>query len=227
MVSLSVKIYSLLTAILFFLLTDGSLTLNFYLLFKTLALSTAFALSLILDFPITNMVNFVQGILEILNLFLIKQNILKMYFILVKILKLRLLSLKLLTLMTLGISLLMMNPTVLFVIIPIVLVLLKLFSKIKSLIGFRLESTNTHKIENFISLFTIMCIALLWLTIIGVDYAKNKHHYNLNIRDSRKTKNGHIVRRYSFFNLGLTIFKLCYYNYSSFKLKFDFLLYDI
>ena len=93
--------------------------------------------------------------------------------------------------------------------------------------GFRLESTNTQKIENFISLFTIMCVALVWLTIIGIDYCKNKHHYSLNIRDSRKLKNGKIIRRYSFFRLGLTIFNLVYYNYSSFKLKFDFLLYDI
>ncbi len=93
--------------------------------------------------------------------------------------------------------------------------------------GFRLESTNTHKIENFISLFTIMCVALVWLTIIGIDYSKNKHHYCLNIRDSRKLKSGKIVRKYSFFRLGLTIFNLVYYNYSSFKLKFDFLLYDI
>ena len=93
--------------------------------------------------------------------------------------------------------------------------------------GFRLEATNTQKIENFISLFTIMCIALVWLTIIGVDYSKNKHNYNLNIRDTRKTKSGLIIRKFSFFRLGLTIFKLCYYNYSNFKLKFDFLLYDI
>ena len=34
--------------------------------------------------------------------------------------------------------------------------------------GFRLESTNTQKIEHFISLFTVMCVALVWLTIIGV-----------------------------------------------------------
>ena len=93
--------------------------------------------------------------------------------------------------------------------------------------GFRLESTNTKKIENFISLFTIMCVALVWLTIIGVDYSKNKHHYSINIRISRKSKNGKIIRKISYFSLGLTIFNLVYYNYSTFKLKFDFLLYDI
>ena len=65
---------------------------------------------------------------------------------------------------------------------------------------------NTHKIENFISWFTVMYITLLWLTIIGVDYSKNKHHYNLKIHDSSKSKNGKIIRTFSFFNLCLTIF---------------------
>lgn len=58
--------------------------------------------------------------------------------------------------------------------------------------GFRLESTNTQKIEHFISLFTIMCVALVWLTIIGADYVKNKHHYHIIIRDTRKHKNRHL-----------------------------------
>ena len=93
--------------------------------------------------------------------------------------------------------------------------------------GFRLESTNTQKIEHFISLFTIMCVALVWLTIIGVDYAKNKHTYHLKIRDTKKYSNGHILRLYSFFNLGLTIFNRCYYNFVDFTLKFNFVLYDI
>jgi len=36
-----------------------------------------------------------------------------------------------------------------------------------------------------------------------------------------------IDRLYSFFNLGLTIFNLCYYNTVDFDLKFNFVLYDI
>ena len=57
--------------------------------------------------------------------------------------------------------------------------------------GFRLESTNTQKIGHFISLFTVMCIALVWLTIIGADYVKNKNKYHLKLRDIRKHKNRH------------------------------------
>ena len=93
--------------------------------------------------------------------------------------------------------------------------------------GFRLESTNTQKIDNFISLFTIMCVALLWLTIIGADYVKNKHHYHMKIRDTRKHSNNTYSRLYSFFNLGLTIFNRCYYNSVDFVLKFSFVLYDV
>lgn len=93
--------------------------------------------------------------------------------------------------------------------------------------GFRLESTNTKLIEHFISLFTIMCIALTWLSIIGSDYIKNKHAYHLKIRDVRICKGKHPKRLYSIFNLGLTIFNLCYYNNVNFTLKFNFVLYDI
>lgn len=93
--------------------------------------------------------------------------------------------------------------------------------------GFRLESTNTQKIEHFISLFTVMCVALVWLTIIGVDYVKSKHNYHIKIRDTRKYQKRKTTRLYSFFNLGLTIFNLCYYNTANFTLRFDFILYDV
>ncbi len=93
---------------------------------------------------------------------------------------------------------------------------------------FRLESTNTQKIQHFISLFTLVCIALVWLTIIGCDYSKNKHSYwkYLKIRDVRKHKDNTFTRLYSFFNLGLTIFNRCYDTATDFVLKFNFRLYD-
>ena len=93
--------------------------------------------------------------------------------------------------------------------------------------GFRLESTNTQKIGHFISLFTVMCNALVWLTIIGTDYIKDKHKYHIKIRDIRKNSNYTTSRLYSFFNLGLTIFNRCYYNTIDFNLKFNFVLYDV
>lgn len=93
--------------------------------------------------------------------------------------------------------------------------------------GFRLESTNTQKIEHFISLFTVMCIALIWLTIIGADYSKNKNNYRIKIRDTRISKDSNHIRVISLFSVGLILFNLCYYNYIDFFLKFNFILYDI
>lgn len=126
-----------------------------------------------------------------------------------------------------GIWLLMMILLELLEIILTDLVVLRLFSNLKNLIGFRLESTKTQKIEHFISLFTIVCIALTWLTIIGVDYVKNKHHYHLKIRDTRKHNDNTTSRYISFFSLGLIIFNLCCDNTVNFTLKFDFVLYDV
>ena len=72
-----------------------------------------------------------------------------------------------------------------------------------------------------------MCIALTWLSIIGADYVRNKHFYHIKIRDVHKRKGKRPSRLYSIFNLGLTIFNLCYYNSVNFNLKFNFVLYDI
>lgn len=69
----------------------------------------------------------------------------------------------------------------------------------------------------------------LWLTIIGVDYSKNKKSYlkKLKIRDTKKTKTGNIKRIISFFNLGLTIFNKLLNSIIDLKLKCNFILYDI
>lgn len=64
--------------------------------------------------------------------------------------------------------------------------------------GFRLESTNTQKVHHFISLFTIMCVSLVWLTIIGTDFVRNKHNYHIKIRYTRKHRNNTYSRLFSF-----------------------------
>ena len=121
----------------------------------------------------------------------------------------------------------MMILAMLLLTILVASALLNAFSNLRNLTGFRLESTNTQKIEHFISLFTVMCIALVWLTIIGVDYSKNQTSSHLKIRITRKKSGKHISRILSYFNLGLTIFNLCYYNSVDFTLKFNFVLYDV
>ena len=95
--------------------------------------------------------------------------------------------------------------------------------------GFYIEDTKIQKISSFEGMYLLVNIATLWLTIIGVDYSKNKNKYakKLKIRDTKKTKSGHIKRIISFFNLGLTIFNKLLNSTIDLRLKCNFILYDI
>ena len=75
-------------------------------------------------------------------------------------------------------------------------------------------------------MFGITCIAILWLTILGADYVKNKSRNNTNIKVyDVKIVNGKPVRMMSLFNIGKKIFQTLYNTYSKYKLKFNFILY--
>ena len=54
--------------------------------------------------------------------------------------------------------------------------------------SFYLESTQTRNIQAFTSLFTLMNVALLWITIIGTEYSKAKSHISkyFKIRYSKR-----------------------------------------
>lgn len=100
-----------------------------------------------------------------------------------------------------------------------------IFKNLKSN-GFYLESTAIKNLQAFSTMFTILNISIIWLTILGCTYSKNKKSATCNVRDTKKIK-GSIKRCISFFNLGLTLFNLAYNSSKNIKLKFDFLLYDI
>lgn len=94
--------------------------------------------------------------------------------------------------------------------------------------GFYLESTRMRNIHSFTTLFGLMCVALLWLTILGADYSKNKSTFKdfLKIRCSKK--NGASLKKaFSLFNTGLFYFNLafCCSRYSI--IKCNFILYDV
>ena len=94
--------------------------------------------------------------------------------------------------------------------------------------GFYLETTKTKNLEAFTALYTFASIAILWLTILGADYAKNKHNISYNfikINDVKKCKNVY-KRVLSLFNTGLTLFHKCHNSPFNFKLKCNFILYD-
>ena len=96
--------------------------------------------------------------------------------------------------------------------------------------GFYLESTKMRNIQSFTTLFGLMCVALLWLTILGVDYSINadKQEKYLKIRCYKKEKKTNIIKRiFSLFNTGLMYFNLAYNSNKSAIIKCNFLLYEI
>lgn len=94
--------------------------------------------------------------------------------------------------------------------------------------GFYLESTKMRNIQSFTTLFTLVCVAVLWLTILGADYTKNKNHFKncFKIRYSKKNGSGN-KRTFSLFNTGLFFFNLAFESTTYVVLKCTFLLYDI
>ena len=94
--------------------------------------------------------------------------------------------------------------------------------------GFYLESTKMRNIQAFTSMFTLLCIAILWLTILGAYYAKNKGHFKSYFKFRYSKKNGSNYKRtFSMFNSGLMFFNLAFESYNYVLLKCDFILYDI
>ena len=85
-----------------------------------------------------------------------------------------------------------------------------------------------RNLHAFSTLFSLMCIALLWPTIIGSDYPKNKSHFKkyFKIRYSKNNGNGY-KRIFSLFNTGLIFFNLAFCSNISITIKCNFLLYDI
>ena len=103
----------------------------------------------------------------------------------------------------------------------------EMFFKSQKTNGFNLEKTKTRNLHAYENLYSLVCFAGLWLTIIGIDYTKNYIHVkkNLNIRYVKKNKNNKQIRIISLFNLGLTIFRRCYNSYINYKIKTNMQLY--
>ena len=85
-----------------------------------------------------------------------------------------------------------------------------------------------RNLHAFSTLFTLVCIAILWLTILGADYSKNKSrfHNRFKIYYSKKNKANN-KRILSLFNTGLFFFNLAFESTIYVLLKFNFILYDI
>lgn len=95
--------------------------------------------------------------------------------------------------------------------------------------GFYLESTKMRNLQSFKTLYGVTSIALLWLTILGVEYTSNieKRKNEVKIRCYRKNKEKQKERIFSLFNTGLMYFNLCFNSYQVAKIRCNFLLYEI
>lgn len=102
-----------------------------------------------------------------------------------------------------------------------------MFFKSQKSNGFNLEKTRTRNLHAFENLYSIICFAGPWLSILAIDYTKNYAHVKkyLNIRYVKNNKNGKPIRILSIFNLGLTIFRRCFNSYINYKIKTNMQLY--
>ena len=94
--------------------------------------------------------------------------------------------------------------------------------------GFYLEKTGVRDLKAFENLYSMVCIACLYLTCLGTEISKNSKCYrNLGFRITRKnSKTNCTYRVMSRFKAGLTLFKLAINSPKYFRLPTTFTLYD-
>ena len=97
--------------------------------------------------------------------------------------------------------------------------------------GFYIEKISNASLDAFTNMYTICCIAVTFLTIVGTDYTKNTrcHKNHRFTTHSYRTINGvkKRVRIMSLFNVGLTLFKLALESNEYIRVPFSLKLYDI
>ena len=97
--------------------------------------------------------------------------------------------------------------------------------------GFYIEKISNASLEAFTNMYTVCCIAVTFLTIVGTDYTKNTrcHKNHSFTTHSYRTINGvkKRVRIMSLFNVGLTLFKLALESSEYIRVPFSLKLYDI
>ena len=92
--------------------------------------------------------------------------------------------------------------------------------------GFYLENTVNASLKYFESMYCLVCVGVLFLTILGADYAINSKCYrNVKITTTKSKKDK--TRVSSLFNTGLTLFHLAYNSSKYVRLSVKFILYDV
>ena len=92
--------------------------------------------------------------------------------------------------------------------------------------GFNLEKVVNASLKYFESMYSILCIAITFMVIIGSDYSKNTKCYkNVKIVTHKKC-NGKRQRTMSLFNVGLTLFNMALNSSRYIRIPYNFILYD-
>ncbi len=97
--------------------------------------------------------------------------------------------------------------------------------------GFNLNKISNMSIRVFTNMYSVLCVCVTYLTILGADLSKNSKCYRSvkitthknYIIDGKRIKK----RVMSLFNTGLTLFKIAFNSYNYVRLPLTFKLYDI
>ena len=93
--------------------------------------------------------------------------------------------------------------------------------------GFNLEKVVNASLKYFESMYSILCIAITFMVIIGCDYSKNVRCYKTTkITTHKILKSGHKQRTMSLFNVGLTLFNMALNSSKYIRIPYTFILYD-
>lgn len=97
--------------------------------------------------------------------------------------------------------------------------------------GFNLEKISNSSLKSFETMYTCICVCVLYSTILGIDYSKNTACYkdvNLETHKTYIIDEVKVKRRVmSLFNVGLTLFKLAFNSPVYIRIPVSFKLYDI
>lgn len=92
--------------------------------------------------------------------------------------------------------------------------------------GFNLEKVVNASLKYFESMYSILCIAVTFMVIIGSDYTKNTKCYKSVKIVTHKKCNGKRQRTMSLFGVGLTLFNMAFNSSRYIRIPYSFTLYD-
>ena len=97
--------------------------------------------------------------------------------------------------------------------------------------GFYLEKITTASLKAFTSMFCLVCVCVLFLTLLGAYYSRNRSSYKKENITTHKNYiiNGKKIKKrvLSLFNTGLTLFKRAFNSHHYVSISYKFILYDI